>query len=118
MLFYKNLDTTHLVISTEEFNCKHLQLLTPNTTDGAHEKHVPFIKVDGSNINVVVGEVKHPMLENHYIEAIIIETNKQLHVKELKPGDDPVFNITLESDEKPLRVLEYCNLHGLWGVEL
>ena len=75
-------------------------------------------KVVLDNINVVVGEVKHPMLENHYIEAIIIETNKQLHVKELKPGDDPVFNITLESDEKPLRVLEYCNLHGLWGVEL
>lgn len=117
MLYYKNLNTTHLVISTKEFDCKHLQLLTTNTTDGAHEKHVPVVKVEGTKVNVVVGEVKHPMLENHYIEAIIVETNKHTHIKELHPGDSPEFSFTLEEDEKLVKVLEYCNLHGLWGVE-
>ena len=50
--------------------------LVPNTSDGAGEKHVPVIEVDGNKVTVKVGEVDHPMLEAHYIQWIAIETEQ------------------------------------------
>ena len=35
--------------------------MVPNTSDGAGEKHVPVVTVDGSTVKVNVGEVDHPM---------------------------------------------------------
>ena len=37
--------------------------LVAGTTDGAREKHVPAVTVDGQKVSVQVGEVEHPMLE-------------------------------------------------------
>ena len=31
--------------------------LIPGTSDGAAEKHVPVVKVDGNRVSVIVGEV-------------------------------------------------------------
>ena len=42
-------------------------------TDAAVEKHVPVYTVEGSHVHVVVGETKHPMLEEHFIEWITIK---------------------------------------------
>ena len=39
--------------------------LIPGTSDGATEKHVPVIKVDGQTVGVEVGSVAHPSLEEH-----------------------------------------------------
>ena len=36
--------------------------LVPGTTDGAAEKHVPVVEVQGSTVQVKVGSVEHPML--------------------------------------------------------
>ena len=41
--------------------------LKANTSDGAGEKHVPVVQVEGSKVTVKVGEVTHPMLEEHHI---------------------------------------------------
>ena len=35
------------------------------------EKHVPVHTLDGNLVHVVVGEIKHPMLEEHFIERRI-----------------------------------------------
>ena len=35
--------------------------LTANTTDAAVEKHVPVVRVDGSNVHVEVGSTLHPI---------------------------------------------------------
>ena len=43
-------------------------------TDAAVEKHVPVYTVEGSHVHVVVGETKHPMLEEHFIEWITLNT--------------------------------------------
>ena len=40
-------------------------------TDGAAEKHVPAVAVEGDVIRVCVGEVAHPMTEEHHIEMCI-----------------------------------------------
>ena len=37
--------------------------LIPGTTDGAAEKHVPVVVVDGTKVSVSVGQVEHPMVE-------------------------------------------------------
>jgi superoxide reductase len=38
--------------------------LVPNTTDGAAEKHVPVVSIEGNMVTVEVGSVAHPMVEN------------------------------------------------------
>ena len=63
--------------------------LMANTTDGAHEKHVPVITVNEDEVVVKVGEVEHPSLAAHYIEWIVLETNTGIHTKWLKPGMKP-----------------------------
>lgn len=92
--------------------------IVPNTTDAAQEKHVPVIKVDGSRVEVNVGSVDHPMLENHYIQFIILETNQGFQKKDLHPGEAPHAVFALAEGEKPVAAYEYCNLHGLWKAEI
>ena len=90
--------------------------LVASTTDGAHEKHVPVVTVNGENVTVKVGSVEHPSLPNHYIEFILLETNSGIHTKWLKPGDKPEATFTVEAPV--IAAYEYCNLHGLWKVEV
>ena len=88
--------------------------LVPNTQDGAHEKHIPVYSVENGIVHVVVGEVEHPMLENHDSQWIVLQTNKGNQRKELKPGEKPVADFALLPGEEVVAVLEYCNLHGLY----
>ena len=92
-----------------------MEEMIPNTSDGAFEKHVPVYEVEGNIVHVKVGEVEHPMMDNHYIEWIILETNKGNQRKKLKPGQAPVADFALLPGEEVIRVLEYCNLHGLYA---
>ena len=71
--------------------------LVPGTTDAAVEKHVPAVKVNGNEVHVQVGSVEHPMLPEHYIEFIWMETEKGSQLANLKPGDKPeaVFTLSL-----------------------
>lgn len=88
--------------------------IIPNTSDGAGEKHIPVYQVEGNLVRVVVGEVIHPMLENHYIQWISIQTNKGNQRKVLKPGEEPKAEFLLLPGEKLEAVYEYCNLHSLF----
>ena len=49
-----------------------MQELKAGVTDAAVEKHVPVYTVEGNYVHVVVGETKHPMLEEHFIEWITL----------------------------------------------
>lgn len=86
--------------------------ITPNTTDGAYEKHVPVIEQQGDHVTVTVGSVLHPMLDVHYIEWIILETATGYQKHDLKPGDVPTASFAVT--EPLIAAYEYCNLHGLW----
>ena len=92
--------------------------LFPNTTDAAQEKHVPVATVEGNKVVVNVGSVDHPMLDEHWIQWVYLETDKGGHRKVLNPGEKPNVVFALTEDEKPLAVYEYCNLHGLWVAKL
>ena len=92
-----------------------MEELVPNTQDGAHEKHIPVVKVEGNIVHVVVGEVEHPMMDAHYIQWIAIETDRGNQRKTLKPGEKPEAYFALLQGQKVVRAIEYCNLHGLYA---
>jgi desulfoferrodoxin ferrous iron-binding domain len=92
--------------------------LVGNSSDGAVEKHVPVVSVNGSSVTIDIGAVPHPMLEEHYIEWIYLKTEKGGQRKELKPGDEPKAEFIITDGDKALKAYAYCNLHGLWNTDI
>ena len=88
--------------------------LVPGTVDAAVEKHVPAVEVKGSSVHVKVGSVEHPMLPEHFIQWLALETNQGSQIKYLQPGQAPEAVFALAEGEQVVSVYEYCNLHGLW----
>ena len=91
--------------------------LVPNTVEASGEKHIPAVTVKDDMVEVNVGSVDHPMESVHWIEWVQLVTDKGSQRKYLKPGEAPNVKLLL-SDEKPLAVYAYCNLHGLWKTDL
>ncbi|HWQ59381.1 MAG TPA: desulfoferrodoxin family protein [Clostridia bacterium] len=95
-----------------------MTLLEANTVDASKEKHVPVVEVDGDTVTVKVGSVAHPMLPEHHIEWIYLQTEKGGQRKCLEVGGAPETCFKLSCGDKPVRAYEYCNLHGLWVKEI
>lgn len=90
---------------------KPMEEMVANTTDAAVEKHVPIYEKQGDELIVKVGEVEHPMTEEHYIMWIAQVTLNQ------------TTKVALSLDQKPeakfpyiagSTIYAYCNKHGLW----
>ncbi len=94
-----------------------MQLLVPGTQEASTEKHVPVVAVEGNMVYVTVGEVAHPMTPEHSILWVYLQTDRGGQRKCLVPGSEPTVSFAL-SDETPLAVYAYCNLHGLWMAEV
>lgn len=88
--------------------------LVPNTTEAATEKHIPVYTVNGNKVSVEVSTVEHPMLEEHFIEWISLETKQGNQRKVLKAGDAPKAEFLISDGDEVTNVYAYCNLHGLW----
>lgn len=97
---------------------KPMKELVPGAVDGALEKHVPAVTVDRNVIKVQIGEVIHPMVAEHYIQFIALETKNGFQIKQLKAGDEPKAEFVLADGDEAVAVYEYCNLHGLWVKEV
>jgi superoxide reductase len=91
--------------------------IVAGTVEASREKHIPVASVEGDVVNVVVGSVEHPMAEEHSILWIELKTDRGVQRKHLNPGEAPKVSFAL-AGEKPLEVYAYCNLHGLWKVEI
>ena len=90
--------------------------LVPNTVDASGEKHLPVVTVlDNNSIKVEVGSVHHPMLPEHHISFVYVETENGGIQVNLKEKPEAVVYL---GEEKAVAVYEYCNLHGLWKTEL
>ena len=91
--------------------------LKAGTVEASREKHIPVVEVGDGVVSVSVGSVIHPMSEEHNIAWIYLETDKGGYRKNLAPTDEPkaIFALT---DEKPVAVYAYCNLHGLWKADV
>ena len=93
---------------------KPMKELIAGTVDAAREKHIPVYSQEGNKVSVVVGSVEHPMVDVHYIQWIVLKTNKGIHRKHLLPNEAPKAEFVLLDGEVVEEVYEYCNLHGLW----
>ena len=92
--------------------------LVPGSVDAAVEKHVPVVTEDGNKVKVFVGEVEHPMMEQHYIQWIALETKEGVQIKHLTPEMKPVAEFALSANDEAVAAYEFCNLHGLWKKEI
>ena len=90
--------------------CKHCG----NIVEKVKDKGVPVICC-GEPMQELKAEVtKHPMLEEHFIEWITLNTNQGIYRKQLNPGQEPVADFCLCDGEQVEEVYAYCNLHGFW----
>lgn len=93
---------------------EEMKQIIPGTSDGAKEKHVPVYKREQNRVIVMVGEIGHPMTDEHYIEWVSIQTKFGNQRKALNPGDEPKVCFSLCENDEIEEVYAYCNLHGLW----
>lgn len=95
-----------------------MKKLSANTTDAATEKHVPVAVTEGNNVTVTVGSVENPMTEEHYIQCIVLQTEKGVQRCDLLPGSKPSAVFAVAPGDKAVAAYAYCNLHGLWKADL
>lgn len=93
-----------------------MEELVPNTQEMGGEKHLPVVtRLDDHTLKIEVGSVAHPMLAEHHISFIYVETERGGIRVDLSDKPEAVVYV---GDEKPVAVYEYCNLHGLWKTTL
>ncbi len=121
MKFFKCNKCGHVMISVNE-KCEgvtccgdDIKILKAGEVDAAVEKHVPSCTLTGTNVEVVVGEVIHPMEEDHYIEFICYGYEGGFEIKKLNPGDEPKATFAYKGKGT---IYEYCNKHGLWKKDI
>lgn len=91
--------------------------LTANTTDGAVEKHVPVMEVNGNCVTVRIGSMPHPMTEEHSIEWVYLQTKKGGQRVKLDVPGEPAAKFLLTEGDEAVAAYAYCNLHGFWKCE-
>jgi len=94
-----------------------MDALNPNTVEASVEKHLPVVSVEGDVLHVNVGAADHPMIPEHFIGWVYVQTASGGQRKALNPGEAPHLTFHL-GGEKPIAVYAYCNLHGLWMTSL
>lgn len=91
--------------------------IIPGTIEASREKHIPVYEIQGNKVIVNVGSVDHPMIPEHYIEWVSIQTKYGNQRKQLLPNQDPKVCFALCEGDEVEAVYAYCNLHGLWVNE-
>ncbi len=92
-----------------------MDLLAENTVDAAVEKHVPVVAKKEGGLQVVVGDVRHPMVEKHWIAWIELLADGNVYRSNLEPGDAPEAFFRVDVEHGVVRA--FCNLHGHWQTE-
>ena len=94
-----------------------MEELIPGTIEASHEKHIPVYKVENNVVKVNVGSIDHPMIKEHYIEWISLQTKYGNQRRVLNYTDTPSVEFALLDGDEVIAVYAYCNLHGLWKAE-
>lgn len=111
---------------SKAFNLKDNALKTKEdivTVGESEKKHLPFITVEtksenNQEIKVVIGEIVHPMMPEHYITRICFYADKNLiGYVSLTPNLKPECSISADLKDKKISVVASCNIHGNWLSE-
>lgn len=93
-----------------------MEVLIAGSVEASKEKHIPVITIEEGNVIIEIGELIHPMSEEHYIEWIALETEKGIMIEKLNPKEEP--KVYFKTNQKIKAAYAYCNLHGLWKKEV
>ena len=88
--------------------------MIPGTVEASKEKHIPVYEIVDNKVYVSVGEIEHPMQDEHYIEWVSLQTKAGNQRKALKPNEKPEVCFVICDGDEVEAVYAYCNLHGLW----
>ena len=102
------------IISIFQSKNADFEALTPEIKEEGGVKHIPVIEKVDEGISVKLGEVPHPMDEDHYINFIILTDGEQVYRANLKPGDEPKAIFKVDGEVSDFKACAYCNVHGLW----
>ncbi len=105
------------VLNNSNANCcgENLQELVPNTKEAAIEKHIPFCEINDNEVLVQVGEILHPMSQDHYITFIALVNGEEITKVELLPDSMPTAKFKYIPNSE---IYAYCNNHGLWSKKI
>lgn len=122
MKFYSCNHCKNSIIQLEKNNVsitccgKEMEEMIPGSIEASKEKHIPKI-IQKDDVTIVeVGDIKHPMTEEHYIKWIALETENGFLMQHLQ--NDSESKAIFQTDQKIIRAYAYCNLHGLWKKEI
>ena len=87
-------------------------------TNGAPEKHIPVVEVNGDEVTVTIPHVMDPD-KPHYIQYVWLtntENGKILLSKGFLATDEspPTLTANVPSNIDEVTPMCFCNLHGLW----
>jgi superoxide reductase len=72
---------------------KPMTMLIENSEEASTEKHIPIISRENNGLKIIVGEIEHPMTEDHLIIWIeIITAEKKFIVTIFKPETNQKFS--------------------------
>ncbi len=91
-----------------------MEAIIPGAVEASMEKHIPVFEVKDNKVLVNVGSIEHPMVHEHFIEWVSIQTKFGNQRKQLKPGNKPEVCFSICEGDEVEAVYAYCNLHGLW----
>ena len=95
---------------------KPMTLMIAKEHDLGEEKHVPSLEVIGEEKIVRIGDLPHPMEENHYIQFIEVISNDHKWVKRkyLSPNEAAEMSFKCKCNNG-FEAFENCNVHGFWS---
>lgn len=91
-----------------------MELLTPSTFDVGSEKHLPVFQRNEHKICVGIGNIPHPMTEEHHIMWVVLVTSHGIQWKTLSVNTSPYVSFRVKKCETVREIYSYCNIHGLW----
>ena len=124
MVYYKCNVCNNILGSAEEKDLEisccgtKMEKLVANTVDASNEKHIPVVSVNGNVVEVVVGSVEHRMTAEHHISWVAIETKQGRQRKNLVVDGAPKITFALVEGDELKSACAYCNLHGLWRLDI
>ena len=99
-----------------------------NNLSELEKKHIPVIKAvktcglvpEGClDVHIRIGEILHPMQNEHYILDIDLYINQEFSARvKLTPQDlNPAAGLHLKATDGKISAVSHCNLHGSWIKE-
>ena len=119
MKFYKT-DGEHFFVQMNKLDYIDDNLIEVNEGNhhGDEVKHAPVLTYEDDRVTIKIGDIMHPMTLDHHIPMIYMVTNLGGQYRLLSHLDTPIVTFTLSEGEVVEKVYAYCQLHGLWKLEL